>query len=127
MIKTTLTGQLLNARSFKLKVDLLSAFFLQQINRQKRESSAIDFATAQLLKGENLKSIQNELRISERSLERYFKEYIGVSPKLYERINRFQYTLRSMRKANFVKLTDFAYESKLFSLNILFLATSSKF
>lgn len=38
-----------------------------------------------------LQHVQEQIGISERSLERYFKEYIGLSPKFYCRIIRFAY------------------------------------
>lgn len=38
-----------------------------------------------------LQQVQEQIGISERSLERYFKEYIGLSPKFYCRIIRFAY------------------------------------
>lgn len=39
----------------------------------------------------SLKQLQEEFQISERALERYFKSYIGLSPKFYARIIRFSY------------------------------------
>ena len=38
-----------------------------------------------------LKELQEEHQISERGLERYFKSYIGLSPKFYARLIRFSY------------------------------------
>ncbi|AOW21078.1 helix-turn-helix domain-containing protein [Urechidicola croceus] len=41
-----------------------------------------------------LKNIQSEVGISERSLERYFKSKIGLSPKYYSRIIRFSHIFK---------------------------------
>lgn len=56
-----------------------------------------------------LKQVQAELRISERSLERLFRTNIGMSPKLYSRVCRFQASLASMRSLGFDKLSDISY------------------
>ena len=64
--------------------------------------------------GISLPTVQNELNITERSLERYFKQYVGISPKLYARINRFQTALETLRKSNFDSLTDIAYQNNYF-------------
>ena len=42
----------------------------------------------------DLKKIQNEVGISERSLERYFKPKIGLSPKYFSRIIRFSHIFK---------------------------------
>jgi len=60
---------------------------IQQAEKRKAESEKVNFATTQLQKGVSLPTIQNELSLSERSLERYFKQHIGISPKLFARIN----------------------------------------
>ena len=57
-----------------------------------------------------LHKIQSELNLSERSLERIFKADIGISPKLFFRINRFQTTLNCIRGQSFKSLTEVAYQ-----------------
>ena len=59
-----------------------------------------------------LKGLQIELRLSERSFERKFKEYIGISPKLFSRICRFQASLKQLRNNDFSKLSDVAFENE---------------
>jgi len=58
-----------------------------------------------------LKDLQQKLRMTERSLERRFKQAIGISPKLFGRICRFQVSLNQLRKDNYDKLSDIAYEN----------------
>jgi AraC-like DNA-binding protein len=43
---------------------------------------------------ENLRKLRNMLSISERQLERKFKEFVGLAPKQYSRILRFQHSKR---------------------------------
>lgn len=63
----------------------------------------------QISAGNSLDKIQSELNLSERSLERIFKADIGISPKLFFRINRFQTSLSYIRQQSFKSLAEVAY------------------
>ncbi len=54
------------------------------------------------------------MKISERSLERLIKQYVGISPKVYSRIVRFQSGLQALRKNDFRTLTEVAYQKEFF-------------
>jgi AraC-like DNA-binding protein len=112
--KSTLNEQLLNTPGVEQKIRLLSAFILKQAAHQNNDDERVAYASAQLKQGKTLKNIQTELNLSERSLERLFKQHIGISPKLYARINRFQSTLDHLRKTKFVTLAEVAYENDYF-------------
>lgn len=114
LIKTNITDQLLNTANAEQRIKLLSSFLIQQAEQRKAENEKVNFATSQLQKGVSLLNIQNELNLSERSLELYFKNHIGISPKLYARINRFQSALENIRQNQFDKLTDIAYQNDYF-------------
>tara|TARA_R110002073_G_scaffold128999_6_gene275247 strand:- start:7814 stop:8620 length:807 start_codon:yes stop_codon:yes gene_type:complete len=45
-----------------------------------------------------LSEIQTQFNISERSLERYFKRYVGLSPKFYSRIIRFSHIFQLVQE-----------------------------
>lgn len=47
--------------------------------------------------------------VSERSMQRYFLEYIGVSPKTFKNIARFNFVTRSMEMGTNKKLNDLLY------------------
>jgi AraC-like DNA-binding protein len=49
--------------------------------------------------------------MSERSLERKFRQHIGISPKLFSRINRFQEAFRLLKNNNYIKLSDIAFDA----------------
>jgi AraC-like DNA-binding protein len=59
-----------------------------------------------------VKELQSELNLSERSLERRFKQHIGISPKLFTRICRFQASLSQLRTNKYNKLSDVAFEQE---------------
>lgn len=114
LIKTSITDQLLNTANAEQRIELLSSFLIQQAERRKAENEKVNFATDLLQKGVSLPTILNELNLSERSLERHFKQHIGISPKLYARISRFQSALESVRQTRFNSLTEVAYLNAYF-------------
>jgi len=59
----------------------------------------------------SLRRLQESLRVSERSLERRFKESVGVSPKLFTRICRFQAALNQLKNGHYDKLSTIAFDN----------------
>lgn len=114
LMKTNLTEQLLNTASSDQRIKILSAFIMQQAEQRKTENKKLVLATEELQKGMSLPNIQIRLNLSERSLERYFKQHIGISPKLYARIRRFQSALGNIRQIRFTKLTNIAFQNDYF-------------
>lgn len=110
-----LSDQLLNTPAAGDKIELLSAYFIERIKHNTRkQDDVIRHAVHQIMQSGgaiSLKEIQVSLKISERSLERKFQQTIGVSPKLFSRICRFQESLNQMRQSNYDKLSDLAYEN----------------
>jgi len=58
-----------------------------------------------------LQSLQEELRVTERSLQRLFAEHVGVSPKMFSRICQFQPAFRQLSAGDFSRLSDIAYDN----------------
>ncbi|HLZ86435.1 MAG TPA: helix-turn-helix transcriptional regulator, partial [Puia sp.] len=77
-------------------------------------NDAAGYATG-VLRGGNglvsLRSLQEELRITERSFQRLFDLHIGVSPKQYSRICQFQPAFRQLSGGQFGRLSDIAYDN----------------
>jgi len=95
------------------QVSMLESFFLERI-RSAAGADKMQLATEKIRKGLPLKAVQNELGLSERSLQRGFKQYIGISPRLYARICRFQSALQAIRRSDFSSLTELAYRQDYF-------------
>lgn len=114
LIKTTIVNQLLNTPTLAQQIAVLEQFFLQQTADCKERDNKIQFAIKQLQNGKELKHVQTDLKMSERSLERLFKKHIGISPKLYSRICRFQTSLKMLKTANTNSLTEIAYLKNYF-------------
>lgn len=114
LINTSISERLLNADSLEQKIRVLEEFFLKQTSHREKENEKLKFAYNQLQKGKQLKQVQRDLNIGERSLERLFKTHIGISPKLYSRICRFQTILENLRKSSPASLTELTYQENYF-------------
>jgi AraC-like DNA-binding protein len=88
----------------------------QQLNHRQPDE-VTKFAINELTRSKgniSLKDLQQKAQLSERTLERKFKESVGISPKLFSRIIRFQETMNQLRKNDYDKLSDIAYGSDYF-------------
>ncbi|KUJ56138.1 MULTISPECIES: helix-turn-helix transcriptional regulator [Bacteroidota] len=106
--------QLANAASISEKIEIISNFFLERIQQVKVYAAKADFATLLLNNGKTLKDVQMEMNLSERSLERLLKQYVGISPKVFSRIVRFQSGLQALRQNDFNNLTGIVYQNDYF-------------
>ena len=114
IVSESIQEQLVNAVSVEEKIELISNFFFKQIQKVRNRDKRIEFTSKLLQNGKALKDIQVEMNLSERSLERMVKQSIGMSPKLFSRIMRFQSGLNYLRQANFENLTELTYLSNYF-------------
>jgi AraC-like DNA-binding protein len=109
-----ISERLLSAPSLGDQIGTLSHYLTDRIKSNNRQvDETTKYALAQIVQaGGNisLKTLQQKLQLSERSLERKFNQAIGISPKLFSRICRFQESLNQMRKSNYDKISDIAYE-----------------
>ncbi|WP_341836973.1 helix-turn-helix transcriptional regulator [Chitinophaga pollutisoli] len=93
----------------------LSAFVSGQLDRHRQhEDPMLETALSRLQETQgalSLRDLRDELRITERSFERRFKQYTGMSPKRFARIAQFQASLQQLRGKQFDKLSDLAYSN----------------
>lgn len=72
----------------------------------------MQYATRQILasKGKtSLKYLHYQLNLTERTFERRFEQYVGISPRLFSNIAQFQAALYMLDNGQFSKLSDIAY------------------
>ena len=110
--KYELSQQLSDTISTSKQIEILSTFFLGQINQQKTASESIDIVIGKMTKGENLCKILSALNMSERTLERHFLIHVGVPPKRFSRIIRFQSALKDLRVSK--NLTQVSFQNEYF-------------
>jgi len=107
--------KLLNATSVEESINLLSVSLWNSVqHNSNRQDALTPFVVNEILTGNGIISfsaLQKQLQLSERTLERRFKQSIGISAKFFSRICQFQQSLTQLRKNKYDKLSDIAYEN----------------
>jgi AraC-like DNA-binding protein len=109
-----LKPQLIYASSTSRKIEVLDNLLIQQLQQNKRECEIIKYATDQIMLDpgmEILSEMLSRLDLNERTFQRIFKKYVGITPNQYRRICQFQLSFYQLRSKDFNKLTDIAYDS----------------
>jgi AraC-like DNA-binding protein len=109
-----LQEKLLHCSSADDMILLLNNYVLNLINKKKKDTSRIEFATSiikQSLVSDNLKTVQDSLCVTEKTLRRMFESNLGISPRLYKRICQFNAAFQQLNLKKFSKLSDIAYEN----------------
>ncbi|QEE50588.1 helix-turn-helix transcriptional regulator [Flavobacterium alkalisoli] len=111
----SLLEQLNDAKTVKQRIEILSVFLFLHIKANDfNKNEVMAYALSAIMRsGGNiiLRDLQEQLQMSERTFERKFKEYVGITPKLFTRICRFQSSLNQMRNNTFEKLSDVAFQN----------------
>jgi len=110
--KTALAERLLSAPSVEERIDIITFFLQAQIekNANKRRSIGTLLREIRCGQSQSLADLQTKFQLSERMLERLFLTQVGIQPKLFTRICRFQSALGMIRNKTFRRLTDVAAE-----------------
>lgn len=109
-----LKTQLIYATDTLRKVEILDNLLIQQVHENQKVCKIIQYATDQILHHSNkeiLGEILNELKVTERTLQRMFKKYVGVTPTQYRRICQFQQSFEQLREKQFTKTSEIAYNN----------------
>ncbi|WP_170110470.1 AraC family transcriptional regulator [Flavilitoribacter nigricans] len=112
-----LSNQLQSARTPDGKVGYLNRFFLKQLRIITPQFRLVDQLTGQIFKQKGqlkMADLQEISRVSYRQMDRLFRSYLGLSPKAYARIVRFNHCVFLYRRHHFTRLTDLAYEGGYF-------------
>jgi AraC-like DNA-binding protein len=106
--------QLLYADSTLRKIAVLDHLLIQQLKQNHRECEIIKYATDEIISNsskEILSSIRNALNLNERTFQRIFKKYVGVTSSQYRRICQFQLSFAHLRTKQFKKISDLAFDN----------------
>ncbi len=110
-----LNEQLINAVSTDEQVAIISGYLFSRIAKTNTQADAtIQQALSQIItsKGNvSLKELQQSVQLSERSFERRFNEHVGISPRLFARVCKFQASLSQLKNNDFTRLSDIAYDN----------------
>lgn len=106
--------KLLHGKSASEMILLLDDYILGLIRKKRTDDSRIKLATSlirQNLASDNLKSVQDDLCVTEKTLQRMFESNVGISPRLYKRICQFHAAFQQLNFRKFLKLSDVAFEN----------------
>lgn len=95
-------------------VELLEQFLISQAESQQSDCAAIRYATDVIMKSptnEVLKKVVSDLSMTERTFQRMFKKYVGITAAHYRRICQFDQSFLQVRTKDFQQLADIAYEN----------------
>jgi len=99
-------------------VSQLEIFCTHLYRQVQKRSYHLDYATAYALaeiiqsKGNlPLKALQKKIKLSERGFERRFSAHVGIPPKLFSRICKFQAALSQLKTNNYSNLSDVAFDN----------------
>lgn len=95
--------------------NLLDKYLSNLIYKRKiTHDTVIQNAVIQLMQSNgdiSLKQLQQSLFVTERTFERKFEQYVGISAKLFARVCRFQASLQQLRNGEYDKLSDIAFNN----------------
>jgi len=107
--------QLICTPSFDGQFDILSSYIWQQIQANNANADeTTHYALGQIIQTNGnieLKELLKEINMTERTFERKFNHHVGISPKLFARICRFQTSLQQLKSSNYNKLSDIAFDN----------------
>ena len=106
---------LLNASSLKNQIDTFSTHLDCHIKKSSyRIDHATEYALSEIVQAKGnlpLRDLQRKLKLSERGFQRSFNQHVGISPKLFSRVCRFQAALRQLKNNNYANLSDVAFDN----------------
>jgi AraC-like DNA-binding protein len=111
---TALKTQLIYATDTLRKIEVLDNLLIQQHNEEQRAYKVIQYATHQIMNNsskEILSEILDALDLNERTFQRIFKKYVGVTPTQYRRICQFQQSFGQLREKQFREMSELAYDN----------------
>jgi AraC-like DNA-binding protein len=109
-----LKTQLVYSDDATRKIEVLDNLLIEQLKLNNRACQIIQYATDQIMCNsgtEILPEILKELHLTERTFQRIFKKFVGVTPTQYRRICQFQFSFGQLRSKQFDKISDIAFNN----------------
>ena len=106
--------QLAYSKTSGEKLEAIDKLLLHQAQRQQKQCEIIRRSTDTILIDsgtEVLPGILRDLKLNERTFQRIFKKFVGVTPTQYRRICQFEASFEQLKNGQFEKLTDIAYQT----------------
>ncbi|MBK9421390.1 MAG: AraC family transcriptional regulator [Flavobacteriales bacterium] len=107
--------QLAKATTTEACIEMLTSYLVLMAERNSPQRDEQIISSVQAIVEAHgdvaVHAIAQKVGLSERTLERRFKRTVGLTPRLFARIRRFQRTLHLLRSGEYTKLSDIAYAS----------------
>ncbi len=107
-----INDQLFNAHCAQDQVDLLINFLVTKLHQARKRDNLVE-ESLRLIHNNvgaiTVKTLLEQLNISERQFERRFSQTVGISPYSYIRVKRFNEALRLMKTRQCDTLTEIAH------------------
>nr|WP_276167365.1 helix-turn-helix domain-containing protein [Zobellia alginiliquefaciens] len=107
--------KLIEAKTIQQKIQILSSFFCERVlDRSSLKPSAVVkkiLYPSEQIDNFAVKSTALEQNVSERTLERKFKFAVGVSPKKYLQLQRFERTYQNLSTKNITSMAQIGYQN----------------
>ncbi|PSK93294.1 helix-turn-helix transcriptional regulator [Taibaiella chishuiensis] len=107
-----LLEQLLNSNTGAQQVDMLSGFLSGAVKGDVPSRDKVEYAVSRIMAKRGnitIEELTRDIYVTERSLERAFKAFVGMSPKLFIRISRFRAAMGQLNNSDYGRLTDIAF------------------
>lgn len=111
VLNSSLTHDLTHAASHRERAERVCRFLHDRLIRHAYRDPATMTMLLQgdLLAETDLAQLSRSYRLSTRQLERRFKTSVGISPKKFQRLIRFENSLRLLAQADYAELTHVAH------------------
>lgn len=105
-----LRERLMDAATAEARFDVLEAALLRQLDGPPARHPAVGFALRELhhAPGRTIGEVREQTGVSERRFIELFHRQVGLTPKLYARVRRFQTAIRRIRTGGPVDWADVA-------------------
>jgi len=90
-------NKVIEAKSLDKRISIIETFLLKCLHCFNKQEQGVDYMVNKIYYGHNeikLTELSDELAISNRQFQRKIKECVGVSPKAFQRIARFESILK---------------------------------
>ncbi|WP_433616190.1 DUF6597 domain-containing transcriptional factor [Paenibacillus cellulositrophicus] len=111
IVATDLRDELLYSNTVEDRFRILEKYFLLRSDWSRPSHSAVEFAIASFQQSHHPESIANMVEQVNMSAKRFiqiFKDEVGLTPKRFSRLMRFQKAVRLIRKSNNIDWADLA-------------------